>query len=217
MLDIVIWGTGRHSRTVTDVARAMGEHHIVGFLDDINSQKFGREFCGARVLGGRDQLQRLSAEGIDGIFVAIGDNQARVACYQYAADLGYQAVTLIHPFTAIAADCEIGAGTIIRAGAVVEADVAIGRGVIVGAQCALAHGCRVDDAARIAIGSVLSGDVRLERGARIGPGCTILNEVRVGQGALLGAGSVLIEDLPPGKVAVGCPARVIRDVTEDDC
>ena len=36
--------------------------------------------------------------------------------------------------------------------------------------------------------------------------------VQVGAGALTGAGSVVTRDLPPGSVALGAPARVIREV-----
>jgi bifunctional UDP-N-acetylglucosamine pyrophosphorylase / glucosamine-1-phosphate N-acetyltransferase len=35
--------------------------------------------------------------------------------------------------------------------------------------------------------------------------------VTIGENAYLGAGSVVNKNIPPGKVAVGMPARVIRD------
>jgi bifunctional UDP-N-acetylglucosamine pyrophosphorylase / glucosamine-1-phosphate N-acetyltransferase len=39
----------------------------------------------------------------------------------------------------------------------------------------------------------------------------LIAPVRIGDGAYLGAGSVVNKDIPPGKLAVGMPARVIRD------
>ncbi len=50
--------------------------------------------------------------------------------------------------------------------------------------------------------------------AKIGANATILPGIRVGAGALVGAGAVVVRDVPPGKVVVGNPARVIRDVCE---
>lgn len=44
----------------------------------------------------------------------------------------------------------------------------------------------------------------------IGAGCKILDGVRIGSGSIIGAGSVVTRDVPPGSVAVGVPARVIR-------
>jgi len=50
----------------------------------------------------------------------------------------------------------------------------------------------------------LGADVWL--GARV----TVLGGVTIGDGCVVGAGSVVTKDLPPGSVAVGVPARIIR-------
>ena len=44
----------------------------------------------------------------------------------------------------------------------------------------------------------------------VGNGAIILDGVTIGRGAVIGAGSVVTHDVPPGAVAVGNPARVIR-------
>jgi acetyltransferase-like isoleucine patch superfamily enzyme len=54
--------------------------------------------------------------------------------------------------------------------------------------------------------------VVVERNAKIGANSTILPGVRIGANALVGAGSVVCDDVPPGKVVVGNPAKVIKDV-----
>jgi acetyltransferase-like isoleucine patch superfamily enzyme len=46
----------------------------------------------------------------------------------------------------------------------------------------------------------------------IGAGATILPGVRIGRGAVIAAGAVVAEEVPPGVVAGGVPARVLRDV-----
>lgn len=51
-------------------------------------------------------------------------------------------------------------------------------------------------------------------GAKIGANATLLPGVMIGCNALVGAGSVVVHDVPNGKVVVGNPARVIKDVTE---
>lgn len=53
--------------------------------------------------------------------------------------------------------------------------------------------------------SVIIGDY-----AWIGGGTIILPGVTIGEGAVIGAGSVVSRDIPPYSVAVGNPARVIR-------
>lgn len=50
--------------------------------------------------------------------------------------------------------------------------------------------------------------------AKIGANATLLPGIIVGRNALVGAGAVVVRDVPPGKVVIGNPARVIKDVSE---
>jgi carbonic anhydrase/acetyltransferase-like protein (isoleucine patch superfamily) len=75
----------------------------------------------------------------------------------------------------------------------------IGQRVTVG-HAAIVHGAVVEDEALIGIRA------------------TVLNGARIGRGSLIGAGALVTEgtEIPPGKLAVGIPARVIRDLTAED-
>jgi acetyltransferase-like isoleucine patch superfamily enzyme len=57
----------------------------------------------------------------------------------------------------------------------------------------------------------------IKRGAKIGANSTILPNIIIGEEALVGAGSVVVEDVPPRKVVVGNPARVIKDIKDLTC
>lgn len=50
----------------------------------------------------------------------------------------------------------------------------------------------------------------IEDGVFIGMNCLILKGVTIGKGSVIGAGSVVTKSIPPGVVAAGNPARVIR-------
>jgi acetyltransferase-like isoleucine patch superfamily enzyme len=52
----------------------------------------------------------------------------------------------------------------------------------------------------------------VEDGAWIGAGAILLDGVRVGAGAVIGAGAVVTRDVPAHSVAVGTPARVVRQL-----
>lgn len=49
----------------------------------------------------------------------------------------------------------------------------------------------------------------------IGAGAIILDGVTIGRGACIGAGAVVTADIPPHSLAVGAPARVIRDLVSN--
>jgi carbonic anhydrase/acetyltransferase-like protein (isoleucine patch superfamily) len=74
---------------------------------------------------------------------------------------------------------------------------AIGAHVTVGHQVVL-HGCTIGDRCLIGIGSIV-----LDR-------CTIGDDCIIGAGSLLTPGTVI----PPGHLALGRPAKVVRPVTD---
>ncbi len=59
---------------------------------------------------------------------------------------------------------------------------------------------------------------RVGRGALIGIGAIVLDDAEVGDGCIIGAGAVVPPGMmiPPGKVVVGVPAKIARDVRDED-
>lgn len=55
-----------------------------------------------------------------------------------------------------------------------------------------------------------SGPITLADNVWLGGGVIVLADVSIGEDTVVGAGAVVTRDLPPGVVAVGNPARVIR-------
>jgi carbonic anhydrase/acetyltransferase-like protein (isoleucine patch superfamily) len=97
----------------------------------------------------------------------------------------------------------IGEASNVQDGAVLHVDpgfpMTLGRSVTVGHK-AMLHGCTVDDGALVGIGSI------------------VMNGARIGAGALLGANSLVPEgkEIPPGVLALGSPARVVRELRPEE-
>ncbi|WP_148715342.1 serine O-acetyltransferase [Chitinolyticbacter meiyuanensis] len=85
-----------------------------------------------------------------------------------------------------------GLGIVVHANAVIGDNVVISPNVVIGGRSKLREVPVIED------------DVQ------IGAGACILGPVRIGRGAKVGANAVVLEDIPPGSIAVGVPARVIR-------
>lgn len=58
--------------------------------------------------------------------------------------------------------------------------------------------------------------VVLKKGCYIGPKCIITDGITIGECAVIGAGSVVTKDIPAYCIAVGNPARVIREYDKDE-
>jgi acetyltransferase-like isoleucine patch superfamily enzyme len=56
----------------------------------------------------------------------------------------------------------------------------------------------------------------IRRGARVGGGAVLCPGIEIGEEAFVGAGAVVTKDVPPRKLVVGSPARVLRDVADDE-
>lgn len=56
-----------------------------------------------------------------------------------------------------------------------------------------------------------TGVVEIGRDVMLGANSTVLPGVIIGDGAVVGAGSLVNRDIPPGALAAGVPARVIRE------
>ena len=97
----------------------------------------------------------------------------------------------------------IGTGSNVQDNAVVHVDkgfpVSIGDNVTIG-HSAVIHGC--------SIGS----------NTLVGMGAIVLNGARIGRNCIVGAGALVPQNMlvPDGSLVIGCPGRIVRQVTEQE-
>jgi acetyltransferase EpsM len=212
---IVIWGTSGHAKVVFDIINLMNKYEIVGFLDDINAERHGSQFCGFPILGGREQLDGLRRDGVSHVIFGFGNCEARLKLAELARAQGFILATAIHPRTIIAEDVSIGEGSVIVAGVVVNPGARIGENVIINTLASVDHECVVEDGAHICPGVHLAGKVTVGRASWLGIGVIVMDKIRIGAGAIIGAGAVVVKDIPDGVLAYGVPAKEIKRIGKD--
>jgi acetyltransferase-like isoleucine patch superfamily enzyme len=94
----------------------------------------------------------------------------------------------------------------LTAGTVVEDDVFIGPGAITSND---------DTMGRHPKGAPPAG-ATLRRACRVGAGVVLTPGVEIGEEAYIAAGAVVTKDIPARAVAMGVPARVVREVGDED-
>lgn len=208
---IVVWGASGHAKVVADIIRQEGKYDIASFLDDIDKNRQGSQFCGATVLGGSEQLDGLLKNGVGHLIFGFGDNNARLNLSELIREKGFQLVTAIHPRAIIVQSASIGAGTVVCAAAVVGPDSVLGENIIINTSASVDHECVIEGGAHIGPGVHLGGRVHIGRGCWIGIGATVSDRIHIGEGSIIGAGAVVLDNIPSNVVAYGVPAKVIRE------
>ena len=207
-MKVIIAGAGGHGKVVCDALLAGGfpQADLVGFVDD-SPAVTGRTVMGFPV------LESLEAGRLDRsvrIALGIGNNSARRRQFERAVALGYEPFTVVHPRAVIGRGCVLGRGVVVFANVVINPDTEIGDNVILNTGCSVDHDCRIGAHSHIAPGARLAGGVIIGEETLIGIGSSILPGVSIGPGCVIGAGAAVIEDIEPGCVAVGVPARVVK-------
>jgi len=124
----------------------------------------------------------------------------------------------IEPGAIIREQVEIGDGAVIMMGAIINIGAVVGDATMIDMGCVLGGRATVGKRCHIGAGTVLAGVVEpasavpvvVEDDVMIGANAVVLEGVRVGAGSVVAAGAVVIEDVPPGVVVAGCPAKVIK-------
>ena len=137
---------------------------------------------------------------------------------------------LIADLASVRENATIGEYTIIGRGVTVENYVKIGKRCKLESECYITAYSELEDYVFIAPGVVTSNDnylgrteerfkhfkgITVKKGARIGANAVILPGETIGEDALVAAGSVITKDVPPRKIVMGSPARIIRDVPKE--
>jgi len=127
--------------------------------------------------------------------------------------------------------CEIGDDVVVGRGSLVENDTSIGPLTKIQADAYITAYSTLEDNVFIAPCVVTTNDnfmgrterrhelvegPTIRRGARIGGGAVLCPGVEIGEEAFVGAGAVVVNDVPARKLVVGNPARVLRDVSENE-
>ncbi|WP_228449621.1 sugar O-acetyltransferase [Streptomyces alkaliterrae] len=92
------------------------------------------------------------------------------------------------------------------------APIVVGDDAMIGPGCRLFTGDHDLDPVRRREGWERAGPITLGADVWLGGGTTVLPGVTVGAGTVVGAGSVVTKDLPAGVLAVGNPARIVREL-----
>jgi carbonic anhydrase/acetyltransferase-like protein (isoleucine patch superfamily) len=130
----------------------------------------------------------------------------------------------IAPGAVVLGNVTLGAESSVWFGAVIRGDT---DEIKIGKQTNIQDGCvlHADEGVPCTIGDrVTLGHAAIVHGATVEDDCLIgmravvMNHAKIGKGSVVAVGSVVLEgmEVPPGSVVMGSPAKIKRQVTEQD-
>lgn len=182
------------------------------------------------LLGKRPRLASSSAAhgDVGRLRIAEGVTVCSGAVVFAGATLGEQAIVGDQSF--VRERSSVGAGSVIGRGSVVDNDVTVGARVRVQSNVYLTAFTIVEDDVFVGPGVVTTNDdtmarhppgapllgATLRRACRIGGGAVLTPGVEIGEEAFVAAGALVTSDVPARAVVMGAPARVVREVPDED-
>ena len=207
---LVIVGAGGFARETAEAVRHINDvastFELLGYVDD-DPALHGCQVDGVPVLGPTIAVTAMSEVLC---VVCVGNPRDPLSRRRVVQRLGLpdsRLATVVHPTVVLPGSASVGAGTVLLAGVVLTAAVTVGRHVAVMPHVVCTHDDVVEDFATLGAGVRLAGHVRIGAGAYVGSGALVREGLTVGDSALVGMGAVVLDDVPPGQIWAGVPAR----------
>ena len=180
----------------------------LGGVYDDDTRFVGAQIGGLPWLGTvGDFLERATPDSR--YFIGIGNNAARERIANDCQKISPHAVTIVHPTSAVSPSAEIHEGTYVAAFSFVGPNSRIGRHAIVNVGVSIGHDAVIEDFAHLCPGVRVSGYCQIGKKSFLGSNAVVAPSVRMGAEARLGAASFAHRNVPDGRLALGCPARVV--------
>lgn len=210
---LIIWGASDQCRVNYPILKQLG-CQIEALIDDTPGKYSPFEeipiYPGEQ---GLDAFLQTSKTGGLGFVVAIGNpfGHVRMRLHRLMKGKGLLPVSFADPTALICKTAVYGEGLQVMPAAIVHNDVKMGDQCIINTRALVEHDCVLKDGVEIAPGAVLCGRVHVGKNSWIGANATVNPRVIIGDNSIIGAGAVVVTDIPSNVVAVGVPARVIRE------
>lgn len=124
---------------------------------------------------------------------------------------GITIAPLIHPTAQLGSNVTLGEGVIINAGVIIAPNTTLDDFCAVNRMAMIGHDAYVGKYTRIGPTVSMAGGTHIGDYCSIGMASTILDYCTVGEWSVVGAGAVVTKNVPERVVALGVPAKVVKE------
>ena len=210
---MLIVGAKGFAKEVLEVVHQLNQLKNLVFYDDVTDDIPEKLFGQFPVLRTIEEVV-VYFKTIDNQFtIGIGNPILRKKLCDKFTALGGAFTSTISPLASIGSfDVQIGIGSNILSGSVFSNGIRVGKGSIVYYNSVITHDCIIGDFVEISPSVTLLGRCIIGNYTQIGSNATILPNISIGKNVIIGSGSVVTKNIPDNCLAVGVPAKIIKEL-----
>jgi sugar O-acyltransferase (sialic acid O-acetyltransferase NeuD family) len=210
---MLIIGAKGFAKEVLEVFHQLNQLDNIAFYDDVNDD-IGEFLYGKfPVLNNIDEVKEYFVQFGNKFTIGIGSPHLRKMLYDKFISLGGDFATTVSTSAIIGNfGNKIEEGCNIMQNVVLTSDIKIGKGSIINQISSIGHDVKIGIFCEICPNVSISGNCEIGEMSFIGTGAIILPKIKIGNNVIIGAGAVVTKDIPDNCVAVGSPAKVIRNL-----
>lgn len=206
-----IYGSGGLGREVLDLSHAINtvekEWKDIVFIDDFTEESF---ISGTQVMSFDEFTKRFSVERAK-VVIAVGEPKIRQVLREKVTSSGYSLQSLVHPTAFVGSGTTIDSGTIIQFGSFISCNVRIDANVLIQSYSSVGHDSIIRSDTVFAAYVAISGACEVGERVYIGISVPVREKISIGSDSIVGMGSVVLRDIPEKVVAIGNPARAMKE------
>ncbi|SIT97395.1 sugar O-acyltransferase, sialic acid O-acetyltransferase NeuD family [Epilithonimonas bovis DSM 19482] len=209
---MLIVGAKGFAKEVLEVCNQQNELENLMFYDDVNDD-IGNQLYGQFPILKSIEDAKEYFQNIDNRFtIGIGNPSLRKMMYEKFIAIGGVFTSLISTTAIIGHyNVEIMEGVNILDGVKVSNDVKIGLGTMIYYDSIITHDCFIGNFVEVSPNVKVLGRAIVQDFVHLGAGCIIFPDINIGKNAIIGAGAVVNKDIPDNCIAVGVPAKIIKN------
>lgn len=214
---MLIVGAKGFAKEVLEIVHQLNKLDDLVFYDDVNADVSEKLFGKFQVLRTVEEASVYFKTINNQFTIGIGNPILRKKLYDKFTVLGGVFTSTVSPLAIIGTfDVKIGDGSNVLSGAVFSNGTIVGKGCIIYYNSIITHDCTIGDFVEISPSVTLLGRSQVGSYSQIGSNTTILPDIKIGKNVIIGAGSVVTKNLPDNCLAVGIPAKIIKELISLD-
>jgi sugar O-acyltransferase (sialic acid O-acetyltransferase NeuD family) len=209
-----IYGAGGLGRELFILAQQINERKNrwdeIIFIDDAEDLFIVK---GKKIITFDEAIQKYNSKNFEFV-IAVGEPFIRKFLRERIHSAGFHLAILVHPSVSISLETKVGAGTTICTNCFVSCDVSLGENVLIQPCASIGHDNQIGNDTVISTYVSIAGGCNIGDETYIGLHVPIRENINIGSQTIVGMGAVVISDIPNRVIAIGNPARTVKENTD---